>query len=183
MAEIVDWSEVGGTRQSKNPNGGIRYLGLLDGCIHTVRFVGNPVRYFGYLINRRVVICGDPASCPVRVKYHIDPVERYAANVIDRDEPALEQRLKIVDLNPCVLRTVGAWARGHKGDPGGMTGCDFSIEAEGKGPRRRYNVTALDVTSFSEDEKACIERSLYDLTRIYRPVPPNEIEQRLFPRA
>ena len=88
MAELIEWSEVltGATAQVGS---GIRHLDLLDGEVHTVRFVGNPVRYFGYIVNGKMAICGDPASCPVRTKYHLDPIicDTYLLNVLDRDEP------------------------------------------------------------------------------------------------
>src|SRR5438270_187190 len=105
---------------------------------------------------------------------------RYAANILDRDEPISAHRLKTVELNPRVLRTVAAWARATKIDPGGIGGCDFAVEAQGRGAQRRYVVSTLGATPFSDEEKQYIKVNMYDLLKLYRPVPPDEIEHRLF---
>src|SRR5947207_1398488 len=82
MPELVPWSDFSDDLESPPQKGPARFLKLSDGRIHTVRFVGNPVRYFGYCVNKRVAICADPESCPFRAKYKIDPTMRYAANVL-----------------------------------------------------------------------------------------------------
>ena len=53
---------------------------------HTVRFVGNPLKFFKYFVNNKSAICANPDTCSVRSKYNIEPNVRYVVNVLDRDE-------------------------------------------------------------------------------------------------
>lgn len=183
MGKIVCWSEIGERCQAgtdAKTAGGIRNLRLLDGTTYTLRFIGNPLSYFKYFVNGRGAICADPATCPIRATYRIEPTLRYAINVLHRDEPDPKRRLKILDVPKSVLEPVSAWARVHGIDPGENDGCDFRITAKGVGAQKRYVVTALDPSPFSVDEKAYIQVNIYDLMKLYRATPESEIEERLF---
>jgi hypothetical protein len=38
----------------------------------------------------------------------------------------------------------------------------------------------MDVTPFTEEEKEYIKTNIYDLVKLHKPIPDNEIEDRLF---
>lgn len=179
MPDIVEWSDFAKQDAGRNKNG-IRNLKLVSGQTHVVRFVGNPLKFFKYFVNNKSAICADPDVCSVRAKYNIDPNVRWAVNVLDRDEKNPADRLKLLDVPPSVLKPVASWMKARKADPGGKGGCDFAIEKTGTGTKTRYTVTALDVTPFSDEEKEYIRVNIYDLAKLHKPTPDNEIEEKLF---
>lgn len=179
MPDIVEWSDFANQDANRN-NGGIRNLKLESGVPATVRFVGNPLKYFKYFVNNRSAICADPEHCSVRAKYNIDPNVRWVVNVLHRDETNPANRLKLLDVPPSVLKPVANWMKARKADPGGKGGCDFLIEKTGAGTKTRYNVTPLDVTAFTDEEKEYIKANIYDLAKLHKAVPDNEIEERLW---
>lgn len=179
MPDIVEWSDFASQDANRN-NNGIRNLKLVSGQPATVRFVGNPLKYSKYFVNNRSAICADPEHCSVRAKYNIDPNTRWVVNVLDRDEKVPANRLKLLDVPPSVLKPVSNWMKARKADPGGKGGCDFLIEKTGAGTKTRYSVTPLDVTPFTDEEKEYIKANIYDLAKLHKAVPDNEIEERLW---
>lgn len=178
MSNIVEWSEFANQQGSRRD--GIRTLKLVSGQSFNVRFVGNPLKFYKYFVNNRSAICEDPEKCSVRAKYNIDPGTRFAVNVIDRDEKNPADRLKLLEVPPSVLKPVYAWFKARKVDPGGKGGCDFNIDVTGQKKNTRYTVTPMDVTPFTEEEKEYIKANIYDLAKLHKPIPDNEIEDRLF---
>lgn len=179
MSNIVEWSEFANQEGNRSKDG-IRNLRLTTGNSYNVRFVGNPLKFYKYFINNRSALCENPDTCPVRAKYNMEPNTRYAVNVIDRDEKNPALRLKLLEVPPSVLKPVVAWWKARKADPGGKGGCDFNIDVSGQKKLTRYTVTPLDVTPFTDEEKEYIKANIYDLAKLHKPCPANEIEERLF---
>jgi hypothetical protein len=177
MPEIINWNEFDNSKKSKSGEE-IRRLRLESGKTYKVRFVGPPIQYLKYFVAGRSAICADKESCPVRAKYNIEPSTRYAINVIDREDG----QLKILECPPTVLNPVATWMRGTNQDPGGKNGPDFFIQVKGKAKMTRYEVSALQVTPLTEDEKEYVRDNIYDLEKIYKATDPDEIENRLFPK-
>ena len=175
MPDVVEWSEFSKQDNSKSRDG-IRNLRLLSGQSYKLRFVGNPLKFFKYFVANRSAICANPDTCPVRAGYNIEPATRYAINVLDR----ADGQLKILEVPPSVLKPVVAWWKATNNDPGSKNGCDFAIEVVGQKKNTRYNVTALNITPFTEEEKEYIKANIYDLSKIFKSTPENEIVDRLF---
>ena len=176
MAEAKSWAEVAQSESQRGNRGDINNLRLVSGNNYNVRFVGDPVKFDKYFINNKSAISDGGEKCIIRQKFNIEPSTRYAVNVIDR----ADGKLKVLEIAPSVLKPVIAWWKARKHEPGGDNGCDFNIDITGQKKNTRYTVTALDITPFTEDEKAMIEREARDLKKLYKPVPQNEIEARLF---
>jgi hypothetical protein len=178
MAEIIDWETIADKR-TISASEGIRSLRMAGGNTYIIRFVGNPIKFFKYYLKNRSAICNDPKTCPVQAKYGFEPTLRYAANILDRDEIDPMQRPKIIEVAPSVLKPMAKWARARNKNPGGHDGCDFNITVQGRGKSTLYMVTALDVMLFTAEEREYIPQNSYDLLRLYKAVPADEIEQRL----
>lgn len=176
MAEAKSWAEVAQSESQRGRGGDINNLRLVSGNNYNVRFVGDPVKFAKYFINNKSAITDGGDNCIIRSKFNIEPSTRYAVNVIDR----ADGKLKVLEIPPSVLKPVIAWWKARKHNPGGDNGCDFNIDIVGQKKNTRYTVTPLDITPFTEDEKAVIEREARDLVKLYKPVPQSEIEARLF---
>ena len=149
-----------------------------------------PIQFLKYWVGGKSAICANSETCPVRLKYGIDPATRYAANVILRGVYDLKTDAEIQteglgeihkwEFPPAVTKPIISWKRARKQEPGGDNGCDWRIEVTGKEKLTRYSPTPLDITPFTEDEKKKIESDAYDLERLHKPVPEAEIESKLF---
>lgn len=183
MPEIVEWSDFSNHEGKQGQRGEINRLRLESGKSYKVRFVGPPLQFYKYFVAGRSAICASKDSCPVRQKYNIEPSTRYAVNILDRNDIDPKTGLpvlKIMECPPMVLKPVVSWWKGAGQDPGGKAGPDFFIEVTGKQKSTRYQVSALQVTPLTEDEKEYVKANIYDLAKIYKAVPENEIENRLF---
>ncbi len=183
MPEIVEWSDFNNHEGKQGPRGEINRLRLESGKSYKVRFIGPPLKFFKYFVAGNSAICANPDICPVKAKYNIEPSQRYAVNVFDRNDVDPKTglpTLKIMECPPMVLKPVVSWWKGSGQDPGGKAGPDFFIEVTGKQKSTRYAVSALMVTPLTEEEKELARTTIYDLAKIYKPVDEKEIEQRLF---
>ncbi len=176
MAEGSTWADIARTESQRGRGGDINNLRLVSGNNYNVRFVGDPVKFDKYFINNKSAITDGGEKCIIRQKFNIEPNTRYAVNVIDR----ADAKLKVLEIPPSVLKPVIAWWKARKHDPGGDNGCDFNIDIMGQKKNTRYTVTPLDITPFTADEQAMIEKEARDLKKLYKPVPQSEIEARLF---
>lgn len=175
MAEATSWAQVAQAESARRSNGDIVNLKLVSGNEYTVRFVGDPVRFFKYFVSGKSAVSefGD-ASCIIFRKYNVEPSTRYAVNVIDRSD----NKLKILEIPPSVLKPVIAWWKRRDKEPGGENGCDFSIAITGQKKNTRYEVLPLDITPFTAEEKTLTEKA-YDLKKLYKATPQDQIEAKL----
>lgn len=181
----MSWAEIAQSEAARGKGGSVNNMRLASGSDYNVRFVGEPLKFSKYFINNKSAITDGGDACIIRNKFNIEPNTRYAVHVIDRADAT--PTLKIVEVAPSVLKPVIAWWKARKHDPGGASGCDFNIDVTGQKKMTRYTVTPLDITPFTEAELALIaketggvEKCLDRLKRLYKPVPQNEIEARLF---
>ena len=184
MSNVVDWAEIG-----DNPKGGalsgaqgqISFLRLQSGNTYKIRLLGSPVKFYKYVIQHdgswRSAICEDPSTCIIRQEHGEDPRERYAVNVIDRTDG----EIKIMEGPLTVFKTFRTFFEGTGSAPGGAQGGDFEIVVTGSGLGTRYKVTFSKKTPFTDEEKTYIkEKGLYELERIFKSTPPDEIEATLY---
>jgi len=192
MGQIIEWGEVESGSKSGGGKGGSgsndKFLKLSPGNTYTIRPVGNPCSFYAYWtaspdnpkqFNR--AITADPANCIIRQKYNIEPKARYAVNVIDR----ADGKLKVMEAPQSVFDVIKTWANASKQDPGAKNGADFEIKVivppSGDRKRTEYKTTPIIQTPFTDEEKAMIkEKGLFDLEEIYKAVPQNEIESKLY---
>jgi hypothetical protein len=181
MASQMSWGKLGESNQRSN--GKVNNMKLENG-VQVVRFVGEPIEFHKYFVNGKSAVTADPKTCPVKAKYGIEPNTRYAINVIDRKDG----QLKVLECSITVLKPVVSWGNIAGRDPGGENSVDFAIDAQGAGKNRRYNTIALKESPLTEAEKKLIKETGgtdtgYDLNKLYKAVPENEIENRLFGNA
>ena len=188
MAEAKSWAEVAQSESARRSTGDIVNLRLVSGTTSTVRFVGDPVKFFKYFVaGKSAVTEFNDAKCIIQRKFNIEPSTRYAVNVIDR----ADGKLKILELAPSVLKPVIAWWKRRQHEPGGESGCDFDITVTGQKKNTRYEVLPLDITPFTDAEKELIGdltdrdgvkayAKTYDLRKLYKSTPQEEIEAKLF---
>lgn len=191
MGQIIEWGDVETSSKSGSKSGsggGDKFLKLSPGNAYKIRPVGNPCTFHAYWMaspddpkrfNR--AITEDPANCIIRQKYNIEPKTRYAVNVIDR----ADGKLKVMEAPQSVFDVIKTWANASKQDPGAKNGADFEIRVvvppSGDRKRTEYKTTPIVQTPFTDDEKAMIkEKGLFDLEEIYKAVPQNEIESKLY---
>jgi hypothetical protein len=175
MAEVKSWSDVS-NETARNNKGGIRNLKLESGQEYQVRFIGPPVKFHKYFVAGKSAICSDPETCSVRKKYNIEPGVRYAVNVLNRKDG----QLYLVEVPPSVLKPVSAWGKRRQTDPGGVNACDFSISVTGQKKMTRYEVVPLDITPLTAEEQEYCKQNVYDLNKLFKATPDNEIEAKLF---
>jgi hypothetical protein len=178
MSNQTSWGKLG---DSSNRSGGkVNNLKLVDGFNH-LRFVGEPVEFHKYFVNGKSAVTADPNTCPIKIKYGIEPQTRYAINVIDRKDG----QLKVLECSITVLKAASKWGAANKRDVGGDSSIDFAIEAVGTGKNRRYTSTTTRESVLTAEEKEMILKTGgtptgYDLSKLYKATPENEIEARLF---
>lgn len=181
MATQLSWGKLGDSNQRSG--GKVNNL-KLDVGVTKVRFIGEPVEFHKYFLNGKSAVTADPKTCPIKLKYGIDPTTRYAINVIDRRDG----QLKVLECPITVLKPVNAWGEMASRDPGGDNGVDFGIKVEGIGKSRKYSPVPLGDSPLTEAEKKMIKEiggtdQGYDLSKLYKAVPEAEIEGRLFGKA
>jgi len=184
MAEAIsNWSDFTPTFVSKTNAGGtkkdIQRLNIADPGEHKVRLVGKPIYYYRYWVGGKAAICEDPSTCPVRQKYGIDPTLRYAVNVLDRNDG---DKLKIMEFSQTVYDQIKTLCTKRSvSNPGDEFGPDFDIIVTGSKPKIKTQILLGDKTPFTDSQKEYIKANIFELKKIYKPVPSNEIEERLFP--
>jgi len=179
MVESTSWAQIAQSEQNRARGGNINNLRLISGNNYNVRFVGDPVKFEKYFINNKSAITDGAEKCIIRSKFNVEPNTRYAVRVIDR----ADGKLKVLEIAPSVLKPVIAWWKARKNDPGGDNGCDFNIDITGQKKNTRYNVTPLDITPFTSEEKSMIASEPLDLRKLYKPTPQSEIEALLYENA
>jgi hypothetical protein len=172
----MSWQDIGGSRSSDSKVNNLR----LQNGQNVVRFIGDPKEFFKHFVNNRSAVTGDPENCRIKVKHGIEPARRFAVNVIDRSDG----QLKLLECPITVLKPVVVWRDYSKKDPGGRDAVDFIINVSGSGKNKKYQTTAGNPSSLSESELEMIKKSGgtstgYDLERLYKPTPQDEIEERL----
>lgn len=175
MPDIVDWSELDSQSQRQNSSGGIRFLKLESGKTYELRFVGQPLKFFKYFIAGKSAIVADDKSNIVKLKYGFDPSVRFAINALNR----ADGQVYVVECPPSLLRDVADWGKARKTDPGGRTGANFQVVVTGKNKMTRYKAIALDIAPFTDAEKEYLKANIYDLNKIYKATPDDQLEDKL----
>lgn len=177
---IMSWTDINTERsQSKSE---IRNLKLASGPNgaereYIVRFVGEPITFYKYFINNKSAIVEDPINNPIKKKYTQDPPgTRHAINLIYREASGGDGQIYLSEVAPSVLKPVAAWAKRRKMNPGGEIAVDFSIVVRGQKKDTRYEVVPLEQTTLTDAEKAM---KPYDLAKLFKPTPNEELEARL----
>lgn len=197
MSEYVQWDDLP-KNQNNNSGGGdgddrrVPYLRLKSGNTYKVRPIYFPVMFHKYFHTPpggklRTAICADPATCPVKARHGSElkenqPSLRYASYVIDRSDG----KVKILEGAPSIFRPLGSHMEATGRNPGGTKdGSDWQIKVTGTGKMTRYEVTMLDITPLSPEEKKLISDSIEgdittSLTDVFSVDSPEEIEKKLF---
>jgi hypothetical protein len=178
-SNINAWAAMG--NNSNKPKEGIRNLRITSGPngaeqTYEVRFVGDPITFHKYFVNNRSAITADPQNCVITKKYGTPAGMRHAVNLINRADGLLY----LAELPPSALNPVVAWAKRRKTNPGGKTAVDFSITVRGMKKNTRYEVVALDASTLTSEEEAMPR---YDLEKLFKPTPEDEIEAKLYGNA
>ena len=189
MAEKVEWSNFGngnrlprkGGANGDTPLRPLKFIKIVSGSPVRVRPLLSAVNFFKYVVPHgggfRSAICGNPETCPIFTKHDIQPQDRYAINVIDR----ADGEIKILEGSFNVFGQFHEYFK-HTGiNPGKGQGADFVISATGEGLMKRYKCEFADRTTLTPAEREMIKTEKpYNLERIFKVTPPEEIEAKLF---
>lgn len=186
MTSKLDWSSVGGSK-SKSASGGsqsklknLEFIKFIEGTTLRIRPLGNPIVFLkaGLSSNGtyRSAIIEDPETPAVKKLSNATVSERYAVNVIDR----ADGQLKIMEGPISIFKEFKTY-NDHTGkNPGAYEGADFNIKVTGQLKMRRYDTSFSKHTTLTEEEKGMIKsQGLYDLEKVFKVVPDDEIEERL----
>jgi hypothetical protein len=178
MADVIEWNGATGENRSKD---GIRNLRLSTGNTYELRFVGSPVRFYKYFVAGKFAIVAHPTNNPIKQKWNLDPQTRYAANVLLRNDVGEYKGGEnyLLEFPQSIYNDICDWGKARKTDPGGKGGCNFSVTVTGSGKKTRYKTVGLDIAPFTEAEKEYLRANVYDLTKLFKPTPDEEVVQRL----
>jgi hypothetical protein len=194
MSDSIDWnfqnkaSQGSTVEKQQQPRKELRFLKLVRGTTYKIRPLGRPVVFNKFIVQHNgrwnSAICQDPANCVITHKYNISPQERYAVNIIDRADGLI----KILEFSPTIYNKLREVYQITKLEPGGKDGGDFEIFAkpvtlkDGK-QTTRFEIKFLEKTPFTDDEKKMLTvDGLFELKRIYKVTPEDQIEQKLYPK-
>ena len=194
MPEKVGWGEVGeksklpkSEQPGANNTGGknslppLKYIKFEAGGVYNIRPLQSPIVFYKYFLKRDgkyfSAICEDPSTCPIFIHHKLIPQEKYAINVIDREDG----ELKILEGSVSIFGRFRDCYDGSGINPGGKVGYDFQITATGDGLERRYKCKKMAKTVISQAEATMLkEHKLFQLEKIYKVTPSDQIEEKLF---
>jgi len=173
--KLIDWGEI-----PKQGSKGVQRLKLEPGE-YKVRPIHKLINFWRiwnkHNETSRTVICSDPSNSMVIKKHNLQPIMRYAINIIDR----ADNTIKILEAPPSVIEGFKSWFKATKKNPSGAKeGGDFAIQVSGQGMKRRYVVTFVEATPLTNDEMANAKQNLYDLEKLYKANSEEEMERILF---
>jgi hypothetical protein len=185
MTSKLDWNSVGGNKKNGTGSGkklkNLEFIKFVDGASYNIRPLGNPIVFLkaGVTVNGayRSAIIEDPDSPVVKKFSNMNVNERYAVNVLDRSD----KKIKIMEGPLSIFGEFKSYSEHTQKNPGLSEGADFNIKASGEGKNRRYATKFAKNTVLSDAEKAMIkEQGLYDLEKVFKVVPDDELEDKLF---
>lgn len=181
MASEVDWSSMGGQKNSGNGNR-VQFIKFQPDKGKTLRPVGKAVSFYKFFIpstKKSVVV--DPehrneaaAKLSAHFGQEIKPSLKYAINVIDRED----NQVKILEGGQQIFEHFANWSMGNGGiPPGGNQGMDWQIIATGAGLARKYIPTPLRQTPLTTQEidKLKSLKEHYSLKEVYKGVPMSDL--------
>lgn len=183
MSQVISWEDAPSGASGKRKKGG-NFLKLTHGQTYTVRLVGKPVQFFKYFRKDSgkfySAITDASDDCIIKNDYNLTPNERYAINVIDRDDDGI----KIMEMPRTLFGEIQSWASARKKDPGKDDSVDFHIKVTRSDPSdprtTRYSLVALDPAPFTDAEKERIKnKELHDLLSVFKATPQDEIEVKM----
>jgi hypothetical protein len=187
MPDVIDWNDAGGNGQRSKD--GIRNLRLKSGNRYEFRFVGHPIKFNKYFENGKYAIVRDARDNPVARMTGKEAGPRYAANVLLREATTSSNSAPLPDHTPglvylmefaqSVYNDVRDWGSARKTDPGGKSGCNFSVTVTGQQKNTRYKTVGLDITPFTDAEKEYLRANIYDLTKLFKETPDEELLEKL----
>ena len=106
----------------------------------------------------KTAIVDDRDHCPVLAEHpDLECNIRYAIYVFDR----ADGKLKVMEGGPSVFKPIAKRCEATNVNPGGHDGGDWLIEVTGIGLSKRYSVTYLTQTPFTEEELEIIKAEVY----------------------
>jgi len=139
------------------------------------------VMFYKYVVPHngkwRSAICEDPRVCPIFTKHDIRPQEKYAINVIDREDG----EIKILEGPFSIFKEFKTYYEHTGTNPGKAKGADFVVKVTGTGKKTRYEGSFAGKTDLTEEERKTINtHGLFQLEKIFKVTPADQIEEKLF---
>ena len=180
----------GGGGNTPFPKRELRFITLGSKAIgKTILFrpLGTPKTYYKYLIKGedgkyRSAIVEDNLNNPVTVNHSLEPQLFFSMNVIDREDGLI----KIIEgqVGKGILEKLIDYKKMTGNNPGGIeSGADFKLFVSGK--KGSYYQTDMDqkVALTSEEKEMVRTEGLYELDRIFKPTPNENLEDKLYGAA
>jgi len=178
-AQSGNWDEdfapksAGGSQSGESKN---KYMSLKEEGNYKIRLVGNHVKFYRHWNPIQAITHYDYKSEDPAWKAGFYPSKRFAINVIDRSDGLL----KILEKGSQVFEVFANYKSLFDKNPAGKDGPDFNIRVKIPGGDKRstsYTVTHLDAAPFTEEEKTMIRENLFDLPKIYKSSPLEDIQK------
>lgn len=187
MANVVKWDEFGKNQKEKAQRSGKRDLNFIPmgkrgvGKTYRIRPIGDMVQFWEYMVQHdgrwRSAITANPDECPIALKHSEKPKETYAVNVIDR----ADGQVKILKGPVSVFQEFYTFWKHQGKKPGGAEGGDYELKVTGKKGRDYYQMEFLEKAPLSEEERAMALENMYELEKIFKATPAEDIEEKLYP--
>jgi hypothetical protein len=173
----------------QDANGGRRasYMKLEVGKVYNIRPVGSAKRFYQIYnptIRKSVKLAvtdGQKAETVIRslTGTELKGSIRYAINVIHRDD---NNQIKIMEGPLGLFRAFAAWTQMSNGlKVGGMQGVEWQITPVDQGGSRIYTAINGQPSHFNEQQAEAVRTQSFDLERVIRLTPLDEVVSRLFP--
>ena len=179
-AQKGDWDEdfTPKTNNSGSQDGDNKdkFMSLSEEGNYRIRLVGNHVKFYRHWNPVRAITHYDYKSDDPAWQAGFYPSKRFAINVIDRRDG----KLKILEKGTQIFKVFADYKSLFGKNPAGKDGPDFNIRVSIPGGDKRstsYTVTHLEAAPFTEEEKSMIRENLYDLPKIYKSTPLEDIQK------
>jgi hypothetical protein len=175
--QCVDWTEAIKQRES---SGDGQFLRLKSGNSYRVRFISKPYSFYRVFreLDGRIYTAISDEETSLRLPHRINPVNRFAAYVIDRSDG----QIKIMEGPISVFRPVGihtSITEQKPEDP--LRGSDYMIKVTGTGIRTRYGVAPVMETPLTQLERASVGSMDMEgnLKKLFKSQSLEELKQQL----
>jgi len=185
MSTVIDWNQVGDDGGKGKSGKGVNFLQLRPGT-YEVRLLGTPVAMNKFMVQStdgrwKSAVVEHPKDNPVTKNHGIEPSERYAINCLDRADGIL----KVLEGGVKVFGEFKTYWKHTGKNPGASAeGADFKIVVTGAGRSKQLKTTFEKNTPLTKEETVYIKETcggLYELKEIFKVVPNDRLEERLFP--
>jgi hypothetical protein len=200
QCEQVDWGQLnkkasspGGGRKSGGGGGsGVQYMKWVADQNYNIRILGGSLQFYKFFVRgsdgvrtaQVRVADGQTAEQYIQAQTgkELRGQMRFAVNVIDRDDG---DTIKVMEGPYALFKQFAAWAdlpNNQGKDPGGMDASDWRISVIGEFKNREYTAMPTGDTPLTAEyaQKVRDDELFYDLPKLYKPVAPEELHDRLF---